>query len=382
MRLAIISHTEHFKDIQGNIVGWGPTVREINEISPYFDKIIHIAPFVSEKGSIYSSSFTPYLAKNIVFVPLKQAGGQGFKNKLDIFLTMPGNLLTIHKNIKQADWVQLRIPTNIGMFALPYLSWFTRKPRWVKYAGNWVEKNPPLSYGFQRWWLKNNLQHSTVTVNGKWPGSGPHIAAFENPCLNEEDENLADKAVSGKFFGGKLVLLFVGRVEEEKGIFSVLDAVTSLPNAGEIFSKLIVVGNGKDQGKLLEKMRSFPVKIEYSGGAAREDINQYYSEAHFLLLPSTASEGFPKVIAEAARFGVIPVVSDVSSIGQYVNSANGFVWQTEGLTDFNSFFATIPFKDADLLSKKSKVAAEIGRLFTYRKYYEKLCKFVFKTSLD
>ena len=35
-------------------------------------------------------------------------------------------------------------------------------------------------------------------------------------------------------------------------------------------------------------------------------------------MPTTASEGFPKVIAEAMNFGCIPVVSMVSSIGQYV----------------------------------------------------------------
>ena len=378
MKLVIISHTEHFKSSEGNIVGWGPTIREINEISRYFEKVIHIAPLVTGKQSIFSSSFTPYVGKNIFFVPLTQAGGKGLKSKLDIFLSMPRNLRTIHKNIKQADWIQLRLPTNIGMFALPYLSLFTRKPRWVKYAGNWVQKNPPLSYGFQRWWLKNNFQRSVVTVNGRWPGSPAHLATFENPCLNEQDELMADKAVNQKSFDGKLVMLFVGRIEEAKGIFRVLEAASAMPDAGNLFSKLIIIGNGKDQEKLMEKIGSCPIPVEYSGGAAREDINKYYSEAHLFLLPSTASEGFPKVIAEAARFGAIPVVSNVSSIGQYVNLANGFVWKNEEANDFTSFFAGIPFRDGQLLKQKSQAATEIGRLFTYRKYYEKLCRYVFK----
>ena len=50
-----------------------------------------------------------------------------------------------------------------------------------------------------------------------------------------------------------------------------------------------------------------------------------YRESHFLLLPSSASEGFPKVIAEAMNYGCIPIVSDVSSISQYINSENGFI---------------------------------------------------------
>jgi len=44
---------------------------------------------------------------------------------------------------------------------------------------------------------------------------------------------------------------------------------------------------------------------------------EVYKQSHVLLLPSK-SEGFPKVIAEAMAFGCIPIVSDVSSIGQYI----------------------------------------------------------------
>jgi glycosyltransferase involved in cell wall biosynthesis len=380
MKLAIISLTEHLKDNDGSIIGWGPTIREINELSGYFEKIIHIAPVVSKKGSIYSDSFTPYKYNNITFIPLKPSGGSGLRNKLGILFKIPANLLIIHTTLKQADWIQVRLPASIGIYVLPYLSMVCSKPRWVKYAGNWVEKKPPLSYKFQRWWLKHNYQNSMVTVNGKWPESGHHILPFENPCLNESDEELADKIRLQKKFNKKLTLLFVGRIEAEKGIFRVLDAIESIKDASTIFSKLIIVGNGKDEELLQKKIHSFSLTIEYIGGATREDINKFYSEAHFFLLPSTASEGFPKVIAEAARFGVIPIVSNVSSIAQYVNALNGFVWDIEGKTDFKTFFSQIPFGNSDDLAQKSKAAIEIGKLFTYRKYYEKLCKYIFNIT--
>ena len=43
--LTIISHTEHFKNVNGEIVGWEPTVREINHLSNIFDLVYHVAPF-------------------------------------------------------------------------------------------------------------------------------------------------------------------------------------------------------------------------------------------------------------------------------------------------------------------------------------------------
>ena len=39
MKLAIISHTEHFTDENGNLVGWGPTIREINYLAKHFEYI-------------------------------------------------------------------------------------------------------------------------------------------------------------------------------------------------------------------------------------------------------------------------------------------------------------------------------------------------------
>ena len=49
-------------------------------------------------------------------------------------------------------------------------------------------------------------------------------------------------------------------------------------------------------------------------------------ESHFLLLPTVASEGFPKVIAEAWSNSCLPIVSDVSCIAQYVKDAeNGYL---------------------------------------------------------
>ena len=43
MKLVVISHTEHFINSQGEVVGWGPTVIEINHLLDLFEEIVHIA---------------------------------------------------------------------------------------------------------------------------------------------------------------------------------------------------------------------------------------------------------------------------------------------------------------------------------------------------
>ena len=73
MKLAIISHTEHYRNAQGRIVGWGPTVSELNHLATHFDEIYHVAML---HDSAPPPSSLPYLHDNITFVPLPPSGGR------------------------------------------------------------------------------------------------------------------------------------------------------------------------------------------------------------------------------------------------------------------------------------------------------------------
>ena len=47
MRLLIVSHTPHYRR-DGRIVGWGPTVRELDYLAEMFAEIVHVAPVYDE----------------------------------------------------------------------------------------------------------------------------------------------------------------------------------------------------------------------------------------------------------------------------------------------------------------------------------------------
>ena len=79
--LLIISHTMHFKTKNGEIVGWEPTVREINQFTHIFDSIYHAAPLY--KG-IPQITTIPYEKGRVDLHPLIPTGGDGILNKLRI----------------------------------------------------------------------------------------------------------------------------------------------------------------------------------------------------------------------------------------------------------------------------------------------------------
>ena len=322
MKLCIISHTEHFKTQDGHIVGWGPTVNEINHLLDVFDTIYHIAMFHADEAP---PSALPYSSDKIIFVPIPAVGGTTLLRKLDTVFKAAQIIKIVTKTLKQVDYFQLRTPTGIGVFLIPYLTFFTQKKGCYKYAGNWNQKHPPLGYALQRWMLKK--QSRKVTINGAWEFQPKHCITFENPCLTVEDITLGQEAIDRKSLEGKLSFCFVGRLECDKGVERIIEAFTMLPKKEQSQVNAVhLVGNGADLEYFKILSANCGVPFKFHGFLSRAQVFEIYKESHIFLLPTIASEGFPKVIAEALNFGCVPIVSNISSIGQYVKHAeNGFL---------------------------------------------------------
>ncbi|MBS1772960.1 MAG: glycosyltransferase [Bacteroidetes bacterium] len=367
MKLLIISHTDHYVDESGIVKGWGPTVREINFLSQNFEQVIHIACLY--KNSSPPASSVAY-NDNVKFMPIPPFGGNGLKAKLSILISAPAILNAIKKELKNVDVFQFRAPTSIGLYVIPYLTLFTKKKGWYKYAGNWMAKNTPISYALQRWML--NHQSRAVTINGQWENQQSNILPFENPCLYQSDRKDGE-VVYSKQFTAPFRLCFAGRLDAGKGIGRIFEAIEAHPNKA-FFSGLDIVGDGHLMQHLKNIKLSIPVT--FHGALSREKLFEIYKQSDFLLLPSD-SEGFPKVVAEAANFGCIPIVSDVSSIGQYVNETSGFLWNKE-VESFTAFFSSINFSDSVTLKKKARNAYRMADAFTFDNYFRKLQNQVLK----
>lgn len=365
MKLVVISHTDHYKDADGVVVGWGPTVREIDALTALFDEIVHIACLYKLQAP---ASAVRYSSGKVRFVGIEPYGGSGLSNKLKIITTAPHNIKLIRKELKNADVFQFRAPTSIGLYVIPYLSCFTRKKGWYKYGGNWMAKHAALSYRLQRWMLLN-LQNRKITINGSWQVQPAQCLSFENPCLYEDDRENGKRCVTNKSFDSPLNLCFAGRLDKEKGLYEMIAAVKQYPDKGRI-GQLDIIGDGPELDNVKKAVEDIGVPVYVHGALSREDLFCIYEKAHLLLLPSE-SEGFPKVVAEAANFGCLPVVSDVSSIGQYVNKVNGFLWQRDKMS-FTDYLSGLDLSGSSTLHKMAMQAHEMAARFTYDHYIERI----------
>ncbi len=378
--LLIISHTPHYWQ-EGRIVGWGPTVREIDNLSRLFERIIHLA--VMYPGSAPLSSLS-YQADNVEFVPVPPAGGEFFTDKLTVLKSYPGYLRTIHNTINRllpTDVIHVRCPSNISLLSLLYLT-VRKQPsrRWTKYAGNWLPTGSDFwSYRFQRWISRHNWTGGLVTVNGHWSNQPAHIHSFLNPCITLNEYEHAVHLGEIKKINSPLELLFVGGLDEQKGVMRCLE-ITEKLILKNVQVKLTLVGDGPlretyvawaaDHG--LEK------QVRFVGWLPRDALVEFYSKAHVLVLPSH-SEGWPKVLSEAMAYGVVPVASDVSSIPQIL--AEFKVGRSLPFMDVDAFVDAILtyLSNPERWKQESQTGITAARNFTYDVYLERL-KDMFKSA--
>ena len=317
MRLLIVSHTDHYRR-NGEVVGWGATVREIDWLATLFDEVVHIAPLHSAPAP---ASALPYTSNRVQMRFVPPAGGKRIRDKIGILSNGLLYMRAILGEAPRADMVHVRCPANISLLAIVLLAVLRRpKIRWIKYAGNWSPPGrEPLSYSFQRWWLRRNLARGVVTVNGQWPRQHTHVYSLLNPCLTGEELTAGRAIIGEKRLVTPVRLLFVGRIDPAKGAGRILQIAHLLKAAGLSFS-LDIIGHGPQRASLEEQAAEMGLaqQVRFHGELARTALNPYFARSHLILLPSR-SEGWPKVLSEAMAYGVVPIASNVGSIPQILD---------------------------------------------------------------
>lgn len=369
MKLLIISAMPHYR--RGDqIVGWGPTAQEIDHLSGFFSEVRHIACLHPEPAP---SSALPYESKRVTPLLVPASGGPSLRHKLDILRLAGVYLRAMLRELPQADVVHVRCPANISLLAIVLLS-FVRSPklRWVKYAGNWSpDGREAFSYTFQRWWLNRGLHRGLVTVNGAWPGQPAHVISFVNPCLTTEELAQAQVAAVAKKLASPVRLIYVGRLESDKGVGRAIRVLAELSKQG-CAAMLDLVGDGPERVAFEQLANECGVAAEvcFHGWMARPALSPLYARSHLMLMPTSCSEGWPKVLSEAMAYGVVPLAGKVSSVPQFLRAfGSGRAIAADDLAGYVQ--AILEYTSAPTVwQRESAKAVEAAGKFTYARYLE------------
>lgn len=160
--------------------------------------------------------------------------------------------------------------------------------------------------------------------------------------------------------------LFVGRLDYEKGIFTLLDAFKN-----NLDQKLVMAGTGPLREEILRKKSS---NVELVGFKDANELNELIKKAYFIIIPSECYENNPMAIVEAFSKGKPVIGTQLGGISELIdNYGNGFLFETSNYRQLSDILSTTSKLSIDQYSMMSKKAFNFAKEnFSPEKHYNLL----------
>jgi glycosyltransferase involved in cell wall biosynthesis len=185
-------------------------------------------------------------------------------------------------------------------------------------------------------------------------------------CLNNfNNVDLSDEETeTGDYY------LYIGRISEEKGIKTLIDAAIRA-NAG----KLKIIGDGPLKEEMIAYAKSMngESRIEFLGHKSHEEVIEYLKRCQFVVLPSECYENFPYSVLEAFSCGKPVIGTRIGGIPKIIrNWETGLLFES-GNSEYLSlkirYLINHPDKARDMGARaKTLVKDELND----KKYYESI----------
>jgi len=175
---------------------------------------------------------------------------------------------------------------------------------------------------------------------------------------------------------GSKILLFVGRIIREKGIYEVLEAFKKI-DADEPLV-LIVVGDGAEYEHIRREYNTAQSggRIVFTGFIPEQQVVDYYANSDMLVFPTYFPEGFPMALFNSVAAGLSIVTTATRAASDYLTEPENCLWvepqDSDSVADavtkilkLKALESSMKFNNlrkAELFSR-SRVAGELSEIF-------------------
>lgn len=135
----------------------------------------------------------------------------------------------------------------------------------------------------------------------------------------------------------KISILFLSRIEKEKGIYIAIDAFAQVKSPMEC--ELIIAGDGGELDAAKKYVHENNIRnVQFVGFVRNEAKHELLMKSDILFFPTYYGEGLPTTILEAMLYG-LPVISRINAAIPDVveHSVNGFLSESLQAEDFIPF---------------------------------------------
>lgn len=158
--------------------------------------------------------------------------------------------------------------------------------------------------------------------------TGIEIEKFYKEKINQDKVNSIRKEL--KIKKDDIVLLFVGRIAEEKSIDVLIKSQASICKKYKN-CKLLIVGDGPNLEDYIELSKKYNIEnnVIFTGKVSWKDINKYYNLSDIFVTAShTETQGLTLIEAMAASLPVI-ALNDESFKNVVINDLNGYLFNND-----------------------------------------------------
>jgi 1,2-diacylglycerol 3-alpha-glucosyltransferase len=232
---------------------------------------------------------------------------------------------------------------------------------------------------------KNFLEKNGVKKEIHVVPTGIDINLFKK-SLKERDAIRKKLKISDKAF----VLIFIGRMSEEKNITFLLEVFRKALEKSKFPLNFIMVGDGQDFKKIKQiskKIKNFPF-IRFVGAVSYKDVPKYYQAADVFVFSSlTETQGIVILEAMASELPVVALKDDVYN-GIITNKKNGFLITQDPSTRSGQDPSTRSGQDPSVRSGQDKEKTEnlfvrrIFELMNNRSLYKRISSANRQTACD
>ncbi len=323
MNLAVISHKLCWASANSP-TGYstdGGFPFQIGAISELFEKTTVVVPCASRA----SQGLAPLKGRDMKVVALSTPSGKGLRRKLRFPIWLLKNGKTIWREVRNADAVHAPIPGDVGTIGM-ICALLQRKPLFVRHCGNWLVQRT-LAERFWKWSMEffGGGRNVMFATGGGLEGpskSNPSVKwIFSTSLRRSQMEGIIPNVLPAD---GRIRLVIASRQEERKGTDVAIEGMKAVlnvfPNA-----TLDVVGDGsllpklKDLASELDLSRS----VTFHGKLEHSELLKVFGQGHVFCYPTTASEGFPKVVLEALACGMPVITTRVSVLPELIGNGCG-----------------------------------------------------------
>jgi glycosyltransferase involved in cell wall biosynthesis len=167
-------------------------------------------------------------------------------------------------------------------------------------------------------------------------------------------------------------LLFLGRISEEKGISTLINAVSGL----DISIK--IAGTGPLLDELKKQQNEY---IEFVGFKSGKELTRLIQNASFVVVPSEWYENNPLSVIEAMMLGTPVIGSNIGGIPELIiNEKTGFLFDSKNAEDIRKKIlkaVALSPEAYDLMSEEAIKFAHEN--FSSHSHYQKLIGIYLKT---